>query len=92
MLNFRCRAGNLIPYLTVKALFELIAYNSTPISYDLFRKKYNDFAKKNENRKYIVNESLSFGKGGHKKVTLNTEGLRKFAAEHNRDFQFCSTN
>ena len=46
------RKGRLIPYLTVAALYTLLAYNSKPISYNLFAKTYNNFVRRKENSKY----------------------------------------
>jgi len=84
------RVGVLKPYLTVSALYQLIAYNSNPtVSETFFVKLYNNFIQNSENEEFIVNEQLSFGRGGHKKVILNTQGLAKFANEHTRKFQFC---
>ena len=63
--------------------------NSNPfISEKHFMRLYSNFTKIPENREFIVNEQLSFGQGGHKKVILDTQGMAKFAREHNRNFQF----
>ena len=37
------KTGDLVPYLTISALYNLIAFNSTPVSESLFTKIYNDF-------------------------------------------------
>ena len=84
--------GLLIPYLTVQALYHLVAYNSRPISYSLFKKTYSNFVKDPKNAEFIVNEKLRFSRGGRRKTTLNTEGLRAFAFTHKRLFQFCPTS
>ena len=84
------KVGVLKPYLPVSSLYELIAYNSNPpIAKRTFTRLYSDFVKDSENIKFVIDEQLSFGRGGHKKVVLNTQGLAKFANEHSRKFQFC---
>ena len=87
------KVGVLKLYLPVSSLYELVAYNSNPsVSRTTFTRLYNDFIKDSENKKFVIDEQLSFGKGGHKKVVLNAEGLAKFANEHTRKFQFSVAN
>ena len=84
------KVGVLEPYLPVSALYELIAYNSNPtIAKTTFTKLYNDFIKDSENKRFVIDEQLSFGRGGHKKVVLNAQGLDRFANKHSHRFQFC---
>ena len=84
------KVGVLKPYLPVSALYELIAYNSNPtVAKTTFTKLYSDFVKDSENKRFVIDEQLSFGRGGHKKVVLNAYGLARFANKHSRRFQFC---
>ena len=84
------KVGDLKPYLPVSALYELVAYNSNPtIAKTTFTKLYNDFIKDLDNKRFVIDEQLSFGRGGRKSVILNGLGLARFANKHSRKFQFC---
>ena len=87
------KVGDLKPYLPVSALYELVAYNSNPtIAKTTFTKLYNDFIKDLDNKRFVIDEQLSFGRGGHKKVVLNAQGLDRFANKHSHKFQFCDAS
>ena len=86
------KTGKVLPILTIKALFELIAYDSNPSpSIHHFTKLYNTFVKDPANSEYILDqEYITFGKGGHKKVSLNGDGLKMFVKKNQHYFQVSS--
>lgn len=87
--------GVLTPYLTVRAFYNLVAFDTSPKHYntaDSFSHVYNRFVKKPENAEFIVDDQPHFGIGSKTKPLLNSKGLRKFALDHAYKFQFCPTN
>lgn len=82
-----------MPYLTVRTLYSLLHYDSKPvITEKRFGEVYRDWARKEENRRYLVEEKINFGRGYKGKFTLNSAGLTAFAKQHVRSFQFCVEN
>lgn len=86
------KKGGVLPVLTLKAFYELIAYDSKPKpSISRFRKLYNLFVHNPKNSLFIINqENITFGKGGHSKTSINGEGLLAFAKANQHNFQLCS--
>ena len=85
------KADLILSVLTIKALYELIAYNSNPRpSLNHFTGIYQLFVKDSKNKQFILDDRyISFGKGGHKKISLNGVGLLFFIKKNQHCFQIC---
>lgn len=83
------KTGKVLPILTIKALFELIAYDSNPKpSLSNFSRLYHNFVINPANSEYILDQKhITFGKGGYKKASLNGDGLKLFIKKNQEYFQ-----
>jgi len=83
------KMGKVLPILTIKALFELIAYDSNPNpSLSNFNRLYHKFVINPDNSEYILEQKhITFGKGGYKKASLNGDGLKLFINQNQKYFQ-----
>ena len=83
------KTGKVLPILTIKALFELIAYDSNPKpSLSNFSRLYKNFVINPANSEYILDQKhITFGKGGYKKASLNGDGLKLFIKKNQEYFQ-----
>lgn len=81
----------ILSVLTIQALYELIAYNSNPKpSLNHFTALYHLFVKDPKNKQGILDDRyISFGKGGHKRISLNGVGLLSFVKKNQHCFQIC---
>jgi len=83
------KADLILPILSIKALYELVAYNSNPYpSLPHFTNLYNLFVRDPQNSKFILDgKYITFGRGGHKKISLDGDGLRAFCQKYQYNFQ-----
>jgi hypothetical protein len=85
------KKGAVLPVLTVKAFFQLIAFDSNPRpSMAHFINLYNAFVRNPQNSAFVIDQAyITFGRGGHRKISITGDGLIAFAKENQRAFQLC---